>query len=145
MKTRTACLIAVFCSVGCARIDGADGAHSTGDASHTSITLADLVYVDMFAADYRNQHPLVCGAGGDFPAGREMVFRRSESGKSIHVVFPDKTAAPENVKGTFVLRGWFQGIQNVSLAGGKLQKKLPAEYRYFVVASWEQKVQQRQP
>lgn len=99
-----------------------------------SVTLANVVYVDMFSSDYTTSHPLVCEVGRDFPAGRELAFRRPESGESVHAVFPENVAAPEDLKGSFVLRGHYQRIQNRD--SYKL-KKPSEDYRYFVVSSWE--------
>lgn len=137
METRIACLIAVLCSFGCSDIDRSGATGNPEQQDHSSVTLGDLVYVDMFSADYTTQHPLVCGAGRDFPAGREMVFRSSESGKPVHAVFPDGATAPENVDGNFVLHGRYQGIQNRDHLKHKLHKRPPSDYRYLVVASWE--------
>jgi len=100
---------------------------------HSFVTLRNLV------ANYDGQHPLVCGAGRDFPAGREVVFRSSESGKPVHAVFPGGATAPENVDGSFVLHGRYQGIQNRDRPKHKLYKRIPSDYRYFVVASWERR------
>ena len=135
METRIACLIAVLCSFSCSEIDRSGAMGNSEQHDHSSVTLEDLVYVDMFSADYTTQHLLVCGAGRDFPAGREMVFRFSETGKPVHAVFPDAATAPENVDGNFVLHGRYQGIQNKDRP--KLHKRSPSDYRYFVVASWE--------
>jgi hypothetical protein len=99
-----------------------------------SVTLSNLVYVDMFSKDYHNQHPLVCGEGKDFPQGREMIFKNPESGATIHAVFPNGETAPVKLKGSFVLLGYFQGIQYKD--SYKL-KKTRSDYRYFVVSSWE--------
>jgi len=97
------------------------------------MTLENLVYVDASSAD-APQHPLVCGAGRDFPAGRELAFRHSESRESVHAVFPEGATAPVRLNGSLVLRGHFQGIQNWD---SYKRKKPQEDYRYFVVSSWK--------
>jgi hypothetical protein len=94
--------------------------------------LTDLVYVDALSAGY--QHPLVCGPGGDFPAGQEFVFKNEESDHFTHVVFPEEIEIPDDLQGDFVLHGSFQGIQNRTRY---TQKIPPDDYSYFVVSSWE--------
>jgi hypothetical protein len=90
-----------------------------------------LVPVDGASAD---QHPLVCGVGGDFPAGCELAFRHAESRELVHAVFPAGVTSPESPDGKFVLRGHFQNIQNMSRY---TLKKPSQDYRYLVVSSWE--------
>ncbi len=68
-----------------------------------------------------------------------MIFRSNESGE-VHAVFPDGVTAPENLNGSFVLHGHYQGVQNRDRdTRKKLNKIPPSDYRYFVVASWERK------
>ena len=105
------------------------------------VTLENVVYVDIFGRDCPTEHPLTCRPGKDFPEGREMAFRRPESGEPVHAVFPEAAAAPENLDGGFVLHGHFQGIQNwdafTPTDANFLIKIPPEDYRYFVVSSWE--------
>jgi beta-lactamase regulating signal transducer with metallopeptidase domain len=101
-----------------------------------STNLTNLVHVDMFSQDYTTQHPLVCGAGRDFPTGREMIFRDTKSQSPVHAVFPRGVAIPDDFTGHFVLRGHFQGIRNWT----SYKLKRPSNnYRYFVVSSYEQR------
>ncbi len=120
---RLVSVVALFCVLGCSQ-------------TNTSLTLKNLVYVDMYSPSYHTQHPLVCGTGRDFPAGRELAFRQSESRESVHAVFPAGVTPPNTLDGKFVLRGYFQGIQN---RGSYKFKKPKEDYRYFVVSSWEYK------
>ena len=91
--------------------------------------LDNLIQVD---ADF--QHPLVCIPGGDFPAGEELTFKNAESGVFVHAVFPEGVTVPNELQGSFVLHGHFQGIQNRA----RYTRKRPREdYQYFVVSSWE--------
>ena len=103
-----------------------------------SVTLEDVVYCPSGSP---SQQPLMCLPGKDFPEGREMTFRDPESGEFVHAVFPKAVAAPENLEGSFVLHGRFQGIQNWDAfqpANSKeLIKSPPRDYRYFVVSLWE--------
>jgi hypothetical protein len=101
-------------------------------ASH-STTSKSLVHVD---ASSGRQHPLVCGAGGDFPDGRELAFENSESGDFVHAVFPAGVTPPEKLDGPLVLHGHYQGIQNWTRYTHKRPKE---DYRYFVVSSWDRK------
>ena len=107
-----------------------------------SVTLKNVVYVDMFAKDYPTEHPLMCLPDTDFPDGHEMAFRQPESGHPVHAVFPKGVAPPENLAGTFILHGHFQSIQNwdafTPTDTRKLVKVPPKDYQYFVVSSWEQ-------
>jgi hypothetical protein len=108
-----------------------------------SVTLENVVYVDMFARTYPAEHPLMCLPGRDFPEGREMAFGDPESGESVHAVFPEAAAAPENLDGSFVLHGHYQGIQNwdtfTPTDASKAVKVPRKDYQYFVVSSWEHK------
>ena len=125
-------MIAVLCTLGCSQSDVPGTAEVTGQQDSSSVTLTNLVHVDAVTTGY--QHPLVCGSGGDFPAGQELVFRHTESDDFIHVVFPEEMETPDEHLGNFVLHGYFQGIQNRSRYMGKIP---PADYTYFVVRSWE--------
>lgn len=127
-------IIALFCVVGCSRIDSSPQRESPEAQDRRSITLKNLVYVDMYAADYATQHPLVCGAGRDFPTGSELAFKQVESKETVHAVFPAGVASPETLDGKFVLHGHFQGIQQ---RDGHDFKPPGKDYRYFVVSSWE--------
>jgi len=94
--------------------------------------LKELVYVDMYASG--SQHPLMCIEGGDFPGGHEMLFRKTGSKETIHVVFPAGAKLPGILDGSLVLRGHYQGIVKRDRF---TMKRPPKDYRYFVVASWE--------
>ncbi len=98
------------------------------------ITLGNLVYVDIYARDYTTQHPLMCGEGKDFPAGKELFFRHLESGESVHAVFPEGITPPKDLDGEFVFHGHFQNIQKLDRYKFKAPER---DYRYFVVSSYE--------
>lgn len=98
-----------------------------------SITLAHLLGIDASSSD--TQHPLVCGAGRDYPAGREFAFRHFQSRELVHAVFPEDVTPPKSFDGKFVLHGQYQGIQNRK---SYTLKQPPENYRYFVVSSWKQ-------
>jgi hypothetical protein len=156
-EMRIACLIAVLCALGCSQDDGpsvtdrqeqplADNekqpvADSERQQDPVSVTWENVVYVDWFAVGYPIEHPLMCLSGKDFPEGREMAFRDPESGEFVHAVFPETAAAPENLDGSFVLHGHFQGIQNWdTFRPTDVRKRVkvpPEDYQYFVVSSWE--------
>lgn len=101
----------------------------------------DVIHVEVFAGGYSDEYPLMCRAGGDFPGGREVVYRRRGSGEAVHAVFPNAARAPDHLDGSFVLHGHFQGTQNrdafVPTDGRPLTKMVPEDYRYFVVSRWE--------
>ena len=129
---RLVCVVALFCVLGCSRTRSFQSSVHAEKQNSTPLTLKSLVYVDASSADA--QHPLVCGGGGDFPAGREFAFRQSGSRESVHAVFPEGVTPPKALDGKFVLHGHFQGIQNRD----RYKVKKPKEdYRYFVVSSWE--------
>ena len=132
MKMRLFCIITLFCLLGCSDTQNIQSLPDTEKQASTSITLKDLVYVDTSSST--TQHPLVCGAGRDFPVGRELEFRYSKTKKSIHAVFPKGKNVPVNLNGSFVLHGHFQSIQNKD---SYKFKKTEKDYRYFVVSSWE--------
>ena len=146
-----ACVLALFCALGCSQDDGPSVtdnqeqpvADNQEQQDPASVTLEDVVYVDMFARGYTTEHPLMCRPGKDFPEGREMAFRDPESGESVHAVFPEAAAAPENLDGSFVLHGHYQGIQNRDAFkptdANKLVKVPRKDYQYFVVSSWERR------
>jgi hypothetical protein len=104
-------------------------------AANKAISLDNLVYVDV-SSSVAHQHPLVCGAGRDFPTGRELAFRTSQSQEFVHAVFPEGVMLPKTLDGKFVLHGHYQGIQNRTIY---TLKRVPEDYRYFVVSSWKQK------
>ena len=131
---RRACTIALLGVLGCSQVDRSTPKVSSETQSRAAMALTDLVHVGMHGAGV-SQHPYVCGTGGDFPTGHETIFRSNESGE-VHAVFPDGVTAPENLNGSFVLHGHYQGIQNRDRYTGKIP---PSDYRYFVVASWERK------
>lgn len=126
-------VVLVLCTFGCLQSDAPRRTGSTSQQETSSrVLLTNLVYVDALFTGY--QHPLVCGPGGDFPAGQEQVFKDTESNDFIHVVFPEDIATPDELQGNFVLHGHFQGIQNRT----RYTRKIPPEdYSYFVVSSWE--------
>lgn len=100
-----------------------------------TVTLKDMLYVNMFAHKYTTQHPLICTKGGDYPGGVEMIFIKQSNPKEwVHAVFPKRTAVPKNKKNAVVLRGYFQNVQNID--NYKI-KRVPVDYKYFVVSSWE--------
>ena len=143
---RVACLIAVLCAFGCSQ----DAAPSVTDNLQQPVaddeeqqqpafdTLDNVIYCP---GGSPNQQPLMCLPGKDFPEGREMTFRDAESGEFVHAVFPKAAAAPENLDGSFVLHGHYQGIQNWDAFKPSdtktLVKQPPRDYQYFVVSSWE--------
>lgn len=125
-------LVLVLCTFGCSQSDAPMRTGSTIQQESYSRTLTNLVHVDAQSAGY--QHPLVCGPGGDFPAGQELVFMHTESDNFIHVVFPEEIETPDERQCNFVLHGHFQGISNIT----RYTRKIPPEdYSYFVVSSWE--------
>ena len=97
------------------------------------VVLQNLVYLDALSAGI--QHPLVCGAKGDYPNGREIHFRDPKSTEVIHAVFQTGTSSPAILDGTFDLHGRFQPIQKRS--AGDLTKNPEEDYKYFLVQSWE--------
>ena len=141
------CTIVLCCTFGCSQSDSSHstgGAEKQGDSSVTSeptgvveqqgvssMTTEDLVYFP----DYGNQHPLICIPGGDFPNGSEAIFRHAKTGEAVHAVFPEGVSAPEDRDGRFAMRGHYQGIQK--RREGPIVKRVPKDYRYFVVSSWE--------
>jgi hypothetical protein len=96
--------------------------------------LQNLVYFDALSAG--TQHPLVCGAQGDYPNGRELAFRAPQSREMIHAVFPASISSPKLLDGTFDLHGQFQPIQK--RREGDLIKRPGKDYQYFLVQSWKQ-------
>lgn len=129
---RALCVIVMLCAAGCSHNDAPISAGTAEKQDTTSVTLTGLVHFGAVSAD--PQHPLVCGTGGDFPAGREMTFGYSESQGWIHAVFPEGVTPPKDLNGNFVLHGRYQGIQNWDRY---TLKKPRQDYQYFVVSSWE--------
>lgn len=132
MKFRIFFIIFLFCLLGCTDTQNTQSLPDTERQRSASVTLKNLVYVDPSSST--TQHPLVCGAGRDFPGGRELEFRNSKTRESVHAVFPEGNKAPVNLNGSFILHGYFQGIQNKD---SYKFKKPENDYRYFVVSSWE--------
>lgn len=130
-------IVAMLCVFVCSPTNRSNLENLHDKQDNASTILEDLVYVDMFSPDYNTQHPLQCVVGGDFPEGKEMAFRQSESEKSVHAVFPAGVKPPDTLDGKFILYGSFQGIQNRDIY--KKFKKPKENYRYFVVSTWEQK------
>lgn len=124
--------VLLLCTLGCSQSDSPDRFDSAARQEPPSRTLTNLVYVDELSSGY--QHPLVCGPGGDFPAGEELVFRDAESDRFVHAVFPEEIERPDELQGSFVLHGHYQGIQDRSRY---TRKTPPLDYSYFVVSSWE--------
>ena len=142
---RIVCLIAVLCSFGCTRSDHSQATGTPEQQDHAKpeqqdhdpVTLEDLVYAP---AGFSAETPIVCGADHlDFPEGRELVFRHTESEELTQAVFPEGATAPKDLNGEFVLHGHYQGIQNLDRFKFKRHKRVPSDYRYFVVATWERK------
>ncbi len=134
------CILFVLCAVGCSLSGRSNVGTSPEEQDQNSVVLTDLVYVDMFSLDYTTQHPLVCGTDGELPDGKEMAFRLLGSRESVHVVFPQGVTPPNALDGTFVLHGRYQSIQRkAEEIEGRLAKRPPKGYRYFIVSSWEKK------
>ena len=129
-KSVTGVIIVVLLP-GCSQSDRPCATTNVQKQGSASVVLDILVHVDGASGD---QHPLVCGVGGDFPAGRELAFRHAESRELVHAVFPAGVTPPKSPDGKFVLRGHFQNIQNMSRY---TLKKPSQDYRYLVVSSWE--------
>jgi hypothetical protein len=132
---KTLCMLLLLCAFGCSQTEQPPPMDAPAVNNAPSTTLANLVYVDMFAPDYTTQHPLVGRSAG----GRDMAFRHTQSGETIHAVFPKGVSAPEALDGHFVLHCHYS---QAVLPGGndKSVVKRPKEvYRYFAVSSWKQK------
>lgn len=129
---RTVCILALLYAFGCSQTERPTTTDSPAAQPASLITLDDLVYVDASSSD--TQHPLVCGAGRDFPAGRELAFRNLHSREFVHGVFPEGVTPPGTLDGKLILHGHYQTMQN----RGSF-KKPKEDYQYFVVSSWEYK------
>lgn len=127
-------VLALFCAFGCSQAGRPIPADNPLGENRATVTIEDLVHVDASSSDF--QHPLVCGAGRDFPTGRELAFRNAQSRQFVHAVFPEGIQPPQNLDGKVVLRGRYQAIQNREIYTLKIP---PGNYRYFVVSSWERK------
>lgn len=129
---KTICVLAVLLTFGCSSVSPRATMADAKYEGKSIITLENLEHVEAHVA--RFAHPLVCGEGGDYPDGRELVFRVDPSTSPVHAVFPDEENSPESLDGRFHLYGYYQNIQNldrfVHLNPGK-------GYQYFVVTSWE--------
>lgn len=134
---RIICIVALLCTFGCSQPDAPKETGTTRQQGSSVRTLDNLIHFDAVSAGY--QHPLVCGPGGDSPAGQELTFKNAESKDFVHAVFPEEVTAPDELQGNFVLHGHFQSIQNRTRYAGK---KPPEDYRYFVVSSWEHEKQE---
>ena len=131
---KTIYIVALLCAFGCSRVDDPTPADAHTVQDNASVTLDNLVYVDPASAT--TQHPLVCGAGRDFPTGHELAFRNAQSREFVHAVFAKGVTSPSKLTGKLVLHGRYQTIQNKQI----YTHKQPADdYRYFVVSSWEHK------
>ena len=127
-------ILVLLCAFGCSQTERPAPTDTSAEQGGPSVTLDNLVYVDPVAA--LTQHPLVCGAGLDFPDGHELVLWNPQSQEFVHAVFPKGITAPENLDGKFVLHGRFQAIQNRNRYIGK---QPPKNYKYLLVSSWEYK------
>ena len=129
---KTICILSLLFVIGCSSVNRqtADDAQSNG----TPLAfLQNLEHFDALSAGV--QHPLVCGAAGDYPDGRELTFRAPGSTEMIHAVFPATVSPPTMLDGKFVLHGRFQPIQK--RREGVLIKRPGDDYQYFLVTSWE--------
>ena len=131
IRNSVPCVIFLALFYGCSERDSPHARTDVPKQDAASVVANELVRVDGASGD---QHPLVCGVGGDFPAGRELAFRHAESRELVHAVFPEGVEPPPSADGDFVLRGQFQEIQNMSRY---TRKKPGPNYRYLVVSSWE--------
>jgi hypothetical protein len=109
----------------------AEPTHAAEQQDDSPMTTEDLVSFPGYDAE----HPLICIPGGDFPNGSEAIFRHAKTGEAVHAVFPEGVAAPEDRDGRFAMHGHYQGIQK--RREGRIVKRVPKDYRYFVVSSWE--------
>ena len=131
---KTVCLLLVLFAFGCTRTERAAPPQPPAVPHAACVILEDLVRVDTFASVL--EYPLVCGVGRDFPAGHEIPFRQSPSREFVHAVFPKGITPPSAMGGSFLLCGHYQTIQNRTIY---TLKHPPADYKYFVVSSWEHK------
>ena len=129
---RAICLIVLLCTFGCSQTERPTTAATEAEKDVTSETLANLVYVDMFAPGYTTQHPLV----GRLTGGRDMAFMYNDSGDTIHAVFPKGVSAPDELNGRFTLQGHYQVASGKHTEDDRLVKRIPQGHRYFVVSSW---------
>ena len=131
-----AILLLLF-AFGCSHTEPPAATDSPGVKNVPSETLNNLVYVDMFAPSYTTQHPLI----GRSVGGRDMAFRHAQSGKTIHAVFPKGVSAPDDLNGQFKLHGHYQTTAKVKeeKEASIVKKRIPDDYRYFIVSSWEHK------
>ncbi len=130
---KTVCALWLIFVIGCTSVNRPTTEDAQSNATPITI-LSNLEHVDAVAV--RFAHPLVCGEGGDYPNGRELVFRVDSSTHPIHVVFPETDNSPQSLDGRFVLYGYYQTIQNW---GRFVHLKPHVDYKYFVVMSWEHK------
>ena len=91
------------------------------------------------SAPYLMSHPLVCVKNGDYPDGSEMILiKQLKPSQMVHVVFLKSMEVPKNLKKQVTLQGHYQKIQNKKPDTSKtVHKKIPDNYKYFVVKSWE--------
>ena len=123
---RLICILMLCFAFGCS------SSEQSAPAGDSLTTLDYLLHVD--SASATTQHPLVCGIGRDFPAGRELAFINPQSKEFVHAVFPEGLPLPQNPKGKCALYGRYQTIQNRS---SYTHKQPPDDYRYFVVEKWD--------
>lgn len=125
-------MLAVLLTFGCSSLSPRETMTDAKYEDKSIITLENLEHVEARAAGFA--HPLVCGEGGDYPHGRELVFGVDQTSTPIHAVFPDAENSPGSLDGKFRLCGFYQNIQNfdrfVHLHPGE-------DYQYFVVTSWK--------
>ncbi|MDF3129893.1 hypothetical protein P0Y35_11855 [Kiritimatiellaeota bacterium B1221] len=131
MKTRIVYILSLLLAFGCSSFSRQARSSDVKNEENPKIVLENLEYIDSRAA--RIAHPLMCVEGGDFPDGRELLFRVDPSSTFVHAVFPNAEESPELLDGKFRLHGYYQNIQNmdrfIHLSPGK-------DYQYFVVLSW---------
>ena len=129
---KTIFMLGVLLTYGCSSLSPRATMADAKYENKSIITLDNLEHVESWVA--RFAHPLVCGEGGDYPHGRELVFRVDRTSPPIHAVFPDAEKTPESLDGKFRLYGFYQNIQNfdrfIHLHPGE-------DYQYFVVSSWK--------
>lgn len=128
-------IVAIFCIFGCSQNNHSKNTTNAQEKSCLT-TLDNLIYTDMFSRNYDTQHPLVCGAGRDFPNGKEIAFKQVKVKGAVHAVFPAVLIPPKEFNGKFTLYGYFQRIQNRDIYKFK---KIKEDYLYFVVSSWGKK------
>ena len=134
-KVGVLALFVLLCILGGACVEKSQSVAGPVREDNISEALKGTLCNNVSSPDYSMSHPLVCIKNGDYPDGSEMVLIVSSSPRQlVHVVFPQKTTVPDDLKRLTVLHGHFQNIKNKWL----YKIKRPEDnYRYFVVQSWE--------